>query len=110
MMAAMMLPAAMPMVLVFASAQARRNRRVAIPTWIFIAGYLLVWGISGLLLYGVTQATTALVNRHALGDRAMWTSLALAATLTVAGVYQFMPLKRICLRHCRSPFGFVAQH
>jgi predicted metal-binding membrane protein len=25
-------------------------------------------------------------------------------------LYQFTPLKRVCLRHCRSPFGFVAQH
>ena len=35
-----------------------------------------------------------------------------SATLTgvlllVAGVYQFSPLKRICLAHCRTPMGFL---
>src|SRR5262249_19570178 len=35
MMAAMMLPAAAPMILTFAAAQARRDRAIAVPTWIF---------------------------------------------------------------------------
>ena len=37
-MIAMMLPAAVPMILIFVSAQARRDRRVAVPTWIFVGG------------------------------------------------------------------------
>jgi predicted metal-binding membrane protein len=41
-MVAMMLPAATPMILIFASAQARRDRFVAIPTWVFIAGYFVI--------------------------------------------------------------------
>ena len=49
MMVAMMLPAAMPMILIFAAAQARRDRHVAIPTWIFVAGYILVWAAAGLV-------------------------------------------------------------
>ena len=55
MMAAMMLPAAAPMILTFASAQARRNHAAAVPTWIFIAGYLLVWSAVGVLVYGLVQ-------------------------------------------------------
>ncbi len=55
MMAAMMLPAMVPMVLTFAAAQARRTRTMAIPTWIFIAGYLLVWLAAGILVYIVVQ-------------------------------------------------------
>ena len=27
--------------------------------------------------------------------------------LVVAGLYQLTPLKRVCLRHCRSPLGFL---
>ena len=27
-----------------------------------------------------------------------------------AGVYQFTPLKRACLRRCRSPLEFLAEH
>jgi predicted metal-binding membrane protein len=110
MMAAMMLPAAMPMILIFTAAQARRNRQVTVPTWIFIAGYLLVWMILGLLVYGFIQATGVSVNRHPLADRIMWARFVLPTILIFAGMYQFTSLKDVCLRHCRSPSAFVTQH
>jgi predicted metal-binding membrane protein len=110
MMAAMMLPAAAPMILIFASAQARRERAVAVPTWIFTAGYILVWLGAGLLVYGLVQVGSEMATRLATADRASWAPLALGATLVAAGLYQFTPIKRICLTHCRSPFAFVAQH
>jgi len=47
MMGAMMLPSAAPMILTFAAVQARRDRNVAVPTWMFVAGYLLVWAYEG---------------------------------------------------------------
>ena len=62
MMVAMMLPAAAPMILIFASAQARRDRHVAVPTWIFVAGYMLVWAAAGLGAYVLDQAFTELVE------------------------------------------------
>ena len=31
-----------------------------------------------------------------------------AAHARGAGLYQFTPLKRVCLHHCRSPLAFVA--
>jgi predicted metal-binding membrane protein len=110
MMAAMMLPAAAPMILIFASAQARRARATAIPTWIFGAGYILVWAAVGLLVYILVQVGSEIASSLAAADRALWAPLALGATLVVAGLYQFTPAKRICLSHCRSPFAFVAQH
>ncbi len=110
MMVAMMLPAAMPVIVIFASAQARRDRHVAVPTWVFITGYFLVWAATGLLVYVFVQAATEVVSGYVWLDRALWAPLALGATLIVAGLYQFTPLKRVCLRHCRSPFAFVAQH
>ena len=27
--------------------------------------------------------------------------------LAIAGLYQFSPLKQVCLRYCRSPIGFL---
>jgi predicted metal-binding membrane protein len=33
-----------------------------------------------------------------------------AAILIVAGVYQFLPIKRACLQACRSPIAFLTQH
>ena len=110
MMVAMMLPGATPMILIFASAQSRRERLVAIPTWIFIAGYFVVWAAAGILVYLVVQVATELAVHFVALDRAVWSALALGATLVVAGIYQFTPLKRVCLRHCRSPLAFVAQH
>jgi predicted metal-binding membrane protein len=110
MMAAMMLPAIAPMILIFASAQARREREVPVPTWIFIAGYMLVWVAVGILVYVLVETLSEIVTRLGPADRASWAPLALGATLVAAGLYQFTPIKRICLRHCRSPFAFVAQH
>src|SRR5262249_48877876 len=101
MMAAMMLPAAIPMICIFASAQARRGRQVAVPTWIFVAGYILVWAAAGQLVYVVVHAASELASHPASLDRDIWRPLALAVTLALAGLYQFAPLKRICLRHCR---------
>ena len=105
MMVAMMLPSAMPMMLIFASAQARRSSHVAVPTWTLLAGYVLIWGTSGLIFYAVAEVGTIYVSHFpALAP------LGLGAALVMAGLYQFTPLKKVCLRHCRSPFAFVAQH
>jgi predicted metal-binding membrane protein len=110
MMAAMMLPAAAPMVLIFASAHARHGKKAAVATWIFIAGYILVWAAVGILVYIVVQAGSDVTTRLASSERREWAPLALGATLAVAGLYQFTPMKRACLSHCRSPLAFVAQH
>ena len=110
MMVAMMLPAAAPMILIFASAQARRDRHVAVPTWIFVAGYILVWAGAGLGAYALDQAFTELWSSHPSSAAVSWAPLALGIALILAGLYQFTPLKHVCLRQCRSPWGFVAQY
>jgi predicted metal-binding membrane protein len=33
-----------------------------------------------------------------------------AAVLVGAGAFQLTPLKQVCLRHCRSPLGFLLGH
>ncbi|WP_054311248.1 DUF2182 domain-containing protein [Mesorhizobium sp. 1M-11] len=110
MMAAMMLPAATPMIFMFATAQARRAQHVAIPTWIFVAGYILVWAAAGLLVYVVVQLGSEVAASLDPPQRSKWAPLALGATLGIAGLYQFTRLKHICLSHCRSPLAFVARH
>jgi predicted metal-binding membrane protein len=111
MMAAMMLPAATPMLLMFAAAQTGRSGRSSVaPTWVFAAGYLVVWAVAGLAVYALVQIGSDVASRLTPANRATWAPLALGATLVAAGVYQFTPLKHICLRHCRSPLGFVMQH
>jgi predicted metal-binding membrane protein len=110
MMAAMMLPAVAPMVIIFASAQARREQRSAVATSIFVGGYLLVWAGAGLLVYVIVQAGSDVATNLAPTERERWAPLALGTTLLVAGLYQLTPIKRVCLTHCRSPLGFLAQH
>jgi predicted metal-binding membrane protein len=110
MMGAMMLPSAAPMILTFAAAQARRDRNVAVPTWMFVAGYSLVWGYAGVVVFVFVHAGKDLVDRLAWPESDAWASLAFGVTLTIAGLYQFTPLKRLCLRHCRSPLAFVRRH
>ncbi len=110
MMIAMMLPAAASMIFMFASAQARREPEVAVPTWIFVAGYILVWAAAGLVTYLLVQIGSDLATALAPPARSRWAPLALGATVAAAGLYQFTPIKRVCLTHCRSPLAFIALH
>ncbi|MGR3627282.1 MAG: DUF2182 domain-containing protein [Limimaricola sp.] len=114
MMVAMMLPAAAPVVLLAAAL----NRRTAgaepsarsapfAGAGVFVAGYLIVWlgfsvlavaaqwalSASGLLGAGMASAETRLTGALLLG----------------AGAWQFAPVKRACLRHCRSPVDWLVR-
>src|SRR5262245_62362656 len=97
MMGAMMLPSAAPMILTFAAAQARRDRNVAVPTWMFVAAYIFVWVYAGLVVYVLLLAGKDLGDRLAWLESGAWAPLALGVTLTLAGLYQFMPLKLLSL-------------
>jgi predicted metal-binding membrane protein len=112
MMAAMMFPAAAPMVLLFRTVATQRRTRgeAFVPTWIFVAGYLLVWTAIGVLTWVVVQGGSDLVGRLEATARATWGPLALGVVLIGAGLYQLTPLKRLCLDHCRSPLAFVMTH
>src|SRR5262245_20205642 len=110
MMGAMMLPSAAPMILTFAAVQARHNRNVAGPTGIFVAAYILVWAYAGLVVYVLLHAGRDSVYDLGWYQNGAWARLALGVTLTLAGVYQFTPLKRLCLHRCRSPLAFLKHH
>jgi predicted metal-binding membrane protein len=79
-----------------------------VPTGIFAAGYLLVWGAFSLV---AVSTQWGLERSGLLSSTMASTSVLLGATLLIAaGVYQLTPLKHACLRHCRSPFAFIVQH
>jgi predicted metal-binding membrane protein len=90
MMAAMMLPGAVPAVSRFV----RANGRV-LPAPLFAGSYLAVWTLFGLAVY-------ALYQPHG--------STAAGALTIAAGLYELTPLKRACRRRCqetvRSGFQF----
>src|SRR4249919_2746941 len=73
MMAAMMLPSVSPMVLAFARVtkeRARRNQAVNVPTWVFLAGYLLAWTAYGVVAYGLFRVVDAIDGGALSWDRA----------------------------------------
>jgi predicted metal-binding membrane protein len=98
MMAAMMLPAVVPVVKLYALAAARGR---AAPTGFFLLGYLAVWSAVSAPAY---FAWRALEDPLAQGQP--WVARLAGATFLAAAVWQFTPLKTLCLRHCRSPLGF----
>lgn len=109
MMLAMMLPSAAPMILLHATVSRRRDpERGGGRAFLFALAYAVVWG-------GFALAATAAhwgLERASLLTPAMATGSALVVNLLLlaAGLYQFSPLKRTCLRHCRSPLEFLAGH
>ncbi|CAN5895969.1 DUF2182 domain-containing protein [soil metagenome] len=112
MMAAMMFPAAAPMLLMFRKVHSQRQAqgRAFVPTWVFAAGYLVVWTAAGVVTWVLVQAGSDLAGRMEVGSRETWAPIALGGVLLVAGLYQLTPLKRVCLDHCRTPLGFVMTH
>ena len=110
MMAAMMLPSAAPMILMFGTVYRTKRERggAFVPTWVFVAGYLATWAGFGACAWAVGDFGEALARAHPvlqeIGPR-----LAGVAMLGAA-LYQLTPLKQRCLTHCRSPLSFVMQH
>lgn len=107
MMVAMMLPSASPFVLAFAAVdRQRRNHRGPYgPAGIFLAGYFCIW-----TAFSAAAALTQQgLHRAALLSPMMTATSAFFAggLLVAAGAYQWTPLKNACLRHCRSPLGFL---
>ena len=107
MMAAMMFPAAAPMILTFARVQAGKRQQGGAPvsTWLFVGAYLAVWGAVGVIAY------VAAAGAEQLGNAVPWIGSngprLGGAILVAAGIYQLTPLKHVCLRQCRSPIAFV---
>jgi predicted metal-binding membrane protein len=109
MMVAMMLPSATPMLLLFArvNRQQRARERPYVPTGVFAAGYLLAWGGFSVL---ATALQWALEQAGLLSPMMVTTSYWLGGgILLAAGLWQLTPIKGVCLRHCRSPLGFLMQ-
>lgn len=107
MMAAMMLPSAAPTVLLVDALARQRGSGIAAAGW-FTSGYLVVWAGFSLIATGLQWA---LVRAALLNDDMASASPALVGVLLIAaGLYQWTPLKRACLAHCRAPFDFLTRH
>lgn len=102
MMAAMMLPAILPVVRLYALAVAD-NPVASLP--FFTLAYLVVWTLPGIPAYA---AWRWLEIPLAAGEP--WAARLAGVVLLIAAGWQLTPLKTICLRHCRSPLSFFLHY
>ncbi len=102
---AMMLPASLPLINLFRRLVDRRPDRAGLVVRL-ILGYVGVWTYFGALAYtGDTALHVAVKQVPGLAAGGLG-----AAILLAAGVYQFTPLKQMCLEKCRSPYSFLVEH
>ena len=108
MMLGMMLPSAAPLLLLFARMMRKEKGAPYVPTGVFALGYVVMWAAFSAI---ATGAQWGLEASGLLSGIMVGTSAVLAAALLIAaGVWQLTPLKNACLRHCRSPIGFLSAH
>lgn len=110
MMVGMMAPSAAPMILMYARVgrQGKAEGKPLAATGWFAAGYFLAW-------VGFSLAATLVqwvIERAALLDSRMASASNLLGgiVLIAAGVYQWTPLKDVCLAQCQTPFLFLIRH
>lgn len=107
MMQAMMLPAALPVFLLYRRCLQRDRQRLA-KLLLFIVTYVLLWSVFALLM-------TVL---QGVGEQLGWLDPMVlrlppwlgSLALLLAGVYQWSQAKAVCLQHCQSPLGFLQRH
>lgn len=110
MMIGMMLPSAMPMILIYAgiARKSTAQHQQIVPTFVFVLGYLVAWCVFSLLAtfaqYWLNQS--ALLSPMMKVNNQQFSSVLLIA----AGLYQWLPIKNKCLQHCRSPVHFISAH
>ena len=110
MMAAMMLPSATPMIALYGaiSRNSAHSGQKGASTILFALVYLAAWVAFGLPVYAASRLVAWAAGMYpAVGALFPY---AVAAVLLAAGLFQFSPLKRACLRVCQSPLGFLMGH
>jgi predicted metal-binding membrane protein len=109
MMAAMMLPSASPVMMLYSAAARHRGEQSGRPLHVFAlaAGYILVWAIFSVGAVALQRILTILLM---LSPMMQVTSRpAGGIVLIIAGLYQLTALKWACLRICRSPLSFLME-
>jgi predicted metal-binding membrane protein len=115
MMTAMMVPTVWPWIVVFDRLHDPHRNGWCPPSWApkpwrrrpggwtriasFSSGYAAAW-----LVYSLAAASMQMLLPHEL-SRGLTASILLAA-----GAFQFAPLKRACLMHCRNPLTYFLAH
>jgi predicted metal-binding membrane protein len=106
MMVAMMFPTIAPMVLAHRLVVRHRGEG-AFPSVAFVVGYLVVWTAIGLVPLAIFLGFRDLSEDQPV---TAWLPRISGLVLIGAGLYQFTPWKRVCLRACRTPLSFMMTH
>jgi predicted metal-binding membrane protein len=105
MMGAMMLPSAIPMLIVHRRIAVKRDSGTTNSHHWFLIGYVLTWTLFsaaaaaaqwGFQLAGVLSPMLRIQDHSVAGG-----------FLIAAGIFQFTPIKAACLNKCRTPMGFL---
>jgi len=103
MIVAMMFPTIGPIVLAHRTVVRKRGEGV-MPSAAFVLGYLVVWTLIGL---GPLAAFLLFRNLPSAAASSHWLPILSGVVLVAAGLYQFTPIKGVCLRACQTPLGFI---
>ena len=110
MMVAMMVPAAAPMVLLYARLDRGTSKHIHLAhTLVFISAYILVWAVFSA---AAATAQTHLVEIHAVSasELKVRASSLSAELLLAAAFYELTAAKQLCLDRCQSPLMFFARY
>jgi len=110
MMVAMMVPSALPMILLYSHSvrKARTEGGNLAPLSVFVGGYVAVWTLfsAGAAFLQLTLQEFGVITPMMVGTHP-WL---IGGLLIVAGVYQMSPQKEVCLRFCQHPVLFITKH
>ncbi len=106
MMAAMMLPSAFPLLMLYRRGRAQRVQS-ELHVYALAAGYLFTWSAFSIAATLLQRTLSTLRWMSPMMEPT--TPVLSGAVLIVAGIYQFTPLKRACLLSCRSPLAMLMQ-
>ena len=106
MMIGMMLPTAVPAILLYGAAVRRQHGHDAAGRiYALSAGYVTTWALFSVLATVFQRGLSALLLLSPMMEAT--SPQTGGALLLVAGTYQLTPLKRACLMACQSPLGFL---
>jgi predicted metal-binding membrane protein len=104
---AMMLPTSLPLLTLFHTVTRRYSNRWQL-LGLVVLGYLAVWTVFGALVHVGDWRLHLAIERDPWLHENAWALQ--VGIIMLAGLYQFSPLKYVCLDKCRSPLLFVSQH
>ena len=105
MMGAMMLPSAIPLLMVHRRVATKKDTGSTNTHHYFLVGYIVTWT---LFSAAATATQWGFQRADILSHMLMLQDRSVAGFILIAvGVFQFSSIKSVCLKSCRAPIGFL---